>query len=324
MSNDETTPNPGQATKQAPKAGTTLARPIEATSESKPRVIRATSSPDDPVRDGVQLGVIAFTSASALVGLLVIGAIAERIGIDHWLGVGALDRPIGETFVTGAELPIVMLRSLYRSGVADPLFFAAALALAIPPIAGLVAARPRKRGAERPAPAVAAASGLTAALVVGADILIGVHASSRSVSTLDDAIGNPDWGDSLRDIAATDCVAMILAILLAVLVFRLPTERWVRGLCGTIAIATAVTMVGLSAASAGVVTVIQRDLPVMAINTPDADEVLLVGTRTDGQTVGLGTKGPETKMMIIDPESLWTLSIVDRRSIASIIDSTTP
>ena len=325
MSKDQTTSNPVRSSESSRTSPPTTLSRSAASGAAKSRVLaRGSSSPDDPVRDGVQLGVIAFTSAAALIGLLVIGAIAERIGIDHWLGAGALIRPIGETFVSGAELPIVMLHSLYRSGVDEPLFFAAALALAIPPIAGLVAARPRRRGAERPAPAVAAASGLTAALVVGADILIGVHASSRTRSTLDDAIGNPEWADSLRDVAATDCVAMILAILLAVLVFRLPTERWVRGLCGTIAIATAVTTVGLAAASAGVVTVIRRELPVMVIDTPEADRILLVGTRTDGRTVGLGTGGAETGMMIIAPESLQTLSIVDRRSIASIIDSTTP
>mgnify|MGYP004051984289 CR=1 FL=1 len=324
MNDEKKTSKPASKVARPGRGPSNLAKPRSSSQSSRNLLVRASSTADDPVRDGVQLGVIAFTSAAALVGLLVIGTIAERVGIDHWLGAGALIRPIGETFIIGAELPIVMLDSLYRSGVDEPLFFAAALALAIPPIAGLVAARPRRRGAERPAPAVAAASGLTAALVVGADILIGLRASSRTTSTLQDAIGNPDWADSLRDAAATDGVAMILAILLAVLVFRLPNERWVRGLCGTIAIATAVTTVGLAAASAGVVTVIHRDLPVMVIDTPEANQILLVGTRTDGRTVGLGTGGPETGMMIIDPESLQTLSIVDLRSIASIIDSTTP
>ena len=321
MSNDQTTSNPAKTAQRSKNASKTLARPAASSKDRDPVLVRASSSPDDPVRDGVQLGLIAFTTATALIGLLVIGAVAERIGIDPWLGAGALTRPIGETFVTGAELPIVMLRSLYGSGVADPLFFAAAMALAIPPIAGLVAARPRRRGAERPVPAVAAASGLTAALVVGADILIGIRASSLTPSTLSDAISNPTWAESLRDTAAADCVAMILAILLAILVLRLPTERWVRGLCGTIAIATAVAAVGLASASAGVVGMIQRDHPVMGTTTEDTGLVALVGTRTDGRTVGLMTNG--TRTLVVDPD-IGDQTIKGHRSIASIIDSPSP
>ena len=332
MSNDQTTPNPAKTSTPSKGAPQELARSTASATDRNQLLVRASSSPDDPVRDGVQLGIIAFTTAAALIGLLVIGAVAERVGIDPWLGTGALMRPIGETFVTGAELPIVMLRSLYGSGVVDPLFFAAALALAIPPIAGLVAARPRKRGAERPAPAVAAASGLTAALVVGADILIGVRASSQTSSTLSEAIGDPGWADSLRDTAASDCVAMILAILLAILVLRLPTERWVRGVCGTIAIATAVTAVGLAAASAGVVTMIQRDHPMVKTAAPESKEVLLLGTRTDGRTVGLkwselqlqeNETSDQATIVILAPDAS-DHTVTDSRSIASVIDSMTP
>ena len=331
MSNDQTTPNPASTGTSSQEAPRELARSAASPADRKRLLVRASSSPDDPVRDGVQLGIIAYTTAATLIGLLVIGAVAERVGIDPWLGTGALTRPVGETFVTGAELPIVMLRSLYGSGVANPLFFAAALALAIPPIAGLVAAQPRKRGAERPAPAVAAASGLTAALVVGADILIGVRASSRTTSTLSETIAQPDWADSLRDAAATDSVAMILAILLAILVLRLPTERWVRGLCGTIAIATAVAAVGLAAASAGVVTMIQRDHPVVETTGSESFPVLLVGTRMDGRAVGLkweprdGREATEAalEMVILAPDS-DDHTVVGSRSIISLADSTTP
>lgn len=321
MSDDQTTATSEKTSTSSRNTPGELARTTVSRSNPERLLVGATSSPDDPVRDGVQLGIIAFTTATALIGLLVIGAVAERIGIDPWLGAGPLTRPIGETFVTGAELPIVMLQALYGSGVADPLFFAAALALAIPPIAGLVAARPRRRGAERPAPAVMAASGMTAALVVGADILIGVRASSRTVSTVEEAISDPSWSETLRDAAAIDGVAMILAILLAILVFRLPTDRWVRGLCGTIAIATAVAAIGLAAASAGVVAMIDRPLPVVVAGDSDSSPLMLVGTRTDGRTVGMGLD--DARMVILSADTSDHV-IVGRRSISDLIDSKAP
>ena len=282
-------------------------------------VVRATSTADDAIRDGVRLGVVVFTSAAALIGLLVIGAVAERAGIDEWLGAGPLIGSLTGTFVTGTGLPLVMLQSLYGTGVADPLFFGAALALAIPPIAGIVAARPRLRGAARPRSAVAAASGLTAALVVGADIVIGVRASNGTSATLADSIGDPRWAESLRDAAAADCVAMILAVLLAVLMLRLPTERWVRGLAGTIAVATAVAAVGLAAASAGVVGMVQRDHPV--IQAGDSSPMLLVGTRPDGSSVGIRIE--DRSLVLLAPDSDASV-VLGRRSISDLVDSTTP
>ena len=133
-------------------------------------VVRATSSPDDPRRELVRLGLTTFTTAVSFTGLLGLGAIAGRVGADIWLGVGAMHRSLGELFVTGVRMPLVILDSLYRSGVANPLFFAAAMALLIPPIAALAAARPFRPGSRRPEGAVLAAGRLAAALVIVADL----------------------------------------------------------------------------------------------------------------------------------------------------------
>ena len=145
---------------------------------------------------------------------------------------------------------------------------------------------------------MAAASGLTAALVVGADILIGVRASTQTSATLADSISDPRWAESLRDAAAADCVAMILAVLLVVLILRLPTERWVRGLAGTIAIATAVAAVGLAATSAGVVGMVKKDHPTVQASIPGSPPVLLGADTAQGTVIG-------------------------RRSISAVIDSAT-
>merc|ERR1711938_464984 len=108
-------------------------------------------------------------------------------------------------------MPGTMIQSLYEAGVVEPLFFAAAMALLIPPIAGIVAARPLRPGVAAPAAAARIAAG----------------------------------------IAAADTVAAILAILLAVLVFRMPLDRWARGLVGAISITAAVLATGTAAGSAG-------------------------------------------------------------------------
>ncbi|MCP4833759.1 MAG: hypothetical protein GY895_03250 [Phycisphaera sp.] len=320
MSDGKTTAKTQETTPRPTNAPAMIRASSESMAGSRKVVVRATSTADDSIRDGVELGVVVFTSAAALIGLLVLGAVAERIGIDQWLGAGPLVGSLTGTFVTGAGLPLVMLQSLYGTGVADPLFFGAAMALAIPPIAGIVAARPRSRGAARPRSAVAAASGLTAALVVGADILIGIRASTQTSATIADSISDPRWAESLRDVAAADCVAMILAVLLAVLILRLPTERWVRGLAGTIAVATAVAAVGLAAASAGVVGMVEKDHPIVQASIPGSPPVLLVGTRGDGSTVGL--RVDDRTLVLLGADTARGI-VIDRRSISSVIDSAT-
>ena len=80
MSNDQTTPNPAKTSTPSKGAPQGLARSTASATDRNQMLVRASSSPDDPVRDGVQLGIIAFTTAAALIGLLVIGAVAERVG----------------------------------------------------------------------------------------------------------------------------------------------------------------------------------------------------------------------------------------------------
>ena len=320
MSDGKPTAKTRETTPRPTNAPATIRASPEPVTGSRNVVVRATSTADDSIRDGVHLGVVVCTSAAVLIGLLLLGAVAERNGIDEWLGAGPLVGSLTGTFVTGAGLPLVMLQSLYGTGVADPLFFGAAMALAIPLIAGIVAARPRSRGAARPRSAVAAASGLTAALVVGADILIGVRASTQTSATLADSISDPRWAESLRDAAAADCVAMILAVLLVVLILRLPTERWVRGLAGTIAIATAVAAVGLAATSAGVVGMVKKDHPTVPASIPGSPPVLLIGTRADGSTVGLRI---DDRTLVLLGADTAQGTVIGRRSISAVIDSAT-
>lgn len=284
------------------------------TSRSRPSIGRppgGATAYDDPARDGIRLGLVVFITIAAVLSLVVLGALSGRVGVDAWLGAGALARSLPETFVDGCGLALVMLRSLYGSGVENPLFFAAAMALLIPPIAGLVAARPRARGGPRPRPVVMAAGGLTAALIIGADLLIAIRLSSPTRGGFESALASPEWLQELRNLAAADGVTMIFAILLAILVFRLPLDRWVRGLAGSIAIATAVAATALASASSGVIGLVETPLPVIA--TEDGESFLAVGSTATGRIVGITADGvPARRLLGPDGEAV----IIGRRSIA--------
>ena len=264
-------------------------------------VDRGTTRADDPARDGVRLAVIAFTTFAAGLGMLVHGWMAERAGIEAWLGMGEFERPIGGTVVTGARMPGTMIQSLYEAGVVEPLFFAAAMALLIPPIAGIVAARPLRPGVAAPAAAARIAAGIAAGLVVAADVAIVAVTMSTVRPTVDDVvIGEDAWLDAIRNVAAADTVAAILAILLAVLVFRMPLDRWARGLVGAIAITAAVLATGTAAGSAGTLDFLQSERP-----------VVVPRGWTGGTSLDLG-RTPEGGMATID-RSLDAKPVMSRR-----------
>lgn len=278
-------------------------------------VIRAASSPDDPGREGVRLGVTTFTTAVSFVGLLALGAIASRVGADGWLGVGPMHRSLGETFVTGVRMPLIMLESLYESGVANPLFFAAAMVLLIPPIAALAAARPASSGGRRPEGAILAAGRVAAALVIVADVGIGIRLSRTVRPTFPDTGVDPAWLDDLRSLAAADGITMVFAILVAVLVFRIPVDRWARRLAGTIAIATAVAATVGAAASSGIISAVESPRPVVIqVDTPltEHSDRILVGTTEDGRDVLLGVDDPTTRAIVAPTSHV----VVGRMSIA--------
>ena len=246
-------------------------------------VDRGTTRADDPARDGVRIAVIAFTTLAAGLGMLMLGWMAERAGIEVWLGMGEFARPIGGTVVTGARMPGTMLQALYEAGVVEPLFFAAAMGLLIPPIAGIVAARPLRPGLAPPAAAARIAAGIAAGLVVAADVAIVAVTMATVRPTVDDVvIGDDVWLDAIRNVAAADTVAAILAILLAVLVFRMPLDRWARGVVGTIAITAAVLSTGTAAGSAGTLEFLQSERPVVVPRGWTGGTLLDLGRTPDG------------------------------------------
>ncbi len=319
---DAPNPRPDAGTRPSSSAGGgTLAmsgarRAKTSRSDLTTRARSARTSADDPARDGVRLGVIAFTTAASFLGLLALGAIAGRVGADTWIGAGPLERSLAETFVTGIRLPLAMLRALYASGVDDPLFFAASMALLIPPIAALAAARPARPGGPRPSTPVVHAARLGAALIIAAAIGVAVRLSATARPTMADAISGEPWLDRVLALAASDAIAMAFAVLLAVLVFRLPLDRWVRVLAGTIAIGTAIAATVAAAASSGIADDVERMHPIVRSESNGAvTERLLIGRTAEDAWVLLTSGPPPT--VVIEPHGPAT--IAGRRSIAGVL-----
>ena len=288
-------------------------------------VDRGTTRADDPARDGVRLAVIAFTTFAAGLGMLVLGWMAERAGIEAWLGMGEFERPIGGTVVTGARMPGTMIQSLYEAGVVEPLFFAAAMALLIPPIAGIVAARPLRPGVAAPAAAARIAAGIAAGLVVAADVAIVAVTMSTVRPTVDDVvIGEDAWLDAIRNVAAADTVAAILAILLAVLVFRMPLDRWARGLVGAIAITAAVLATGTAAGSAGTLDFLQSERPVVVPGGWTGGTALDLGRTPDGGMASLERSLDAEPIMSRRILPVERITIPGTMSIAELVSAPIP
>ena len=288
-------------------------------------VDRGTTRADDPARDGVRLAVIAFTTFAAGLGMLVLGWMAERAGIEAWLGMGEFERPIGGTVVTGARMPGTMIQSLYEAGVVEPLFFAAAMALLIPPIAGIVAARPLRPGVAAPAAAARIAAGIAAGLVVAADVAIVAVTMSTVRPTVDDVvIGEDAWLDAIRNVAAADTVAAILAILLAVLVFRMPLDRWARGLVGAISITAAVLATGTAAGSAGTLDFLQAERPVVVPGGWAGGTALDLGRTPDGGMASLERSLDAEPIMSRRILPVERITIPGTMSIAELVSAPIP
>ena len=119
-----------------------------------------------------------------------------------------------------------------------------------------------------------------------ADIAIGVRLSWRTRPTFPELGADATWLEDLRALSAADGITMVFAILLAVLVFRIPVDRWVRRLTGTIAIATAVGATVSGAASSGIVAAIEAPRPIVrtiGVDGSNGPERVLVGTTDDGR-----------------------------------------
>jgi hypothetical protein len=311
----ESRPKASTASRAITAARTTASSVASADASDRSR--RAVTSGDDPARDGVRLGVVAFITITSFAGLLALGATAVHVGADAWLNAGSMDRTIGEYFVAGVRLPWAMLRALYASGVDDPLFFALSMALLIPPIAGLAAARPVRPGENRATTAMLNAARLGAALIVAASTGVAIRLANIARPTIAEIAPGDDWLDRVQGLAAADAVSMAFAILLAVLVFRLPVDRWVRALVGTVAIATAMAATVAAAASSGVAAEVAQPRPVVRSEVDGTtQERLLVGSTIDGSIVLLESGTPA--MIVIQPRV--ELAVAGRRSIIETLD----
>ena len=266
------------------------------------------SSSEDSMRDGVRLGMVVFITLAVLVGIYLIGVIGHRAGYAASVGIPNLSQSAGDAFVDGLLIPVALLNAIYTTGVRDPLLFTGALVVLLPPIAALVIARPRQRGSAQPKQHVRTAAGIGAALILVADILIAVRSALSTGSILVEADRQnlnslQDWFSTMESTAAVDTVATTISILLAVLVFRLPIDRWVRATIGTCAIATCVITSAANAASGGAVAGLEQPRAVVRGVTGPGQEIILGITDTQEYAVmvtngSIVLRGPETSKVL--------------------------
>ena len=199
--------------------------------------------------------MLAFVVVMSLVGILMIGIIGHRAGFAPAIGVPGIVQSLDSAFVDGLKIPIALFTSIYAAGVRQPMLFAGAMVLLIPPIAALVLARPRQRGVA-PNEATKVASAIAAALILIANIFVTlrtINAAELIRETIRDK--NPaemsEWLERLESGASVDAMLLAFSVLICVLVFRLPIDRWLRALVGTCAIATCVFTLAASAATGG-------------------------------------------------------------------------
>ena len=113
-----------------------------------------------------------------------------------------------------------------------------------------------------------------------------------------------------------DAVAALVAIMLAVLIFRLPTERWVRGLVGTAALAAAVVTVTAVAATGGTLHGYSCNRPLI---NQDGTTELMVGSSPNGDSVLLTRDSTEQDTFIPIIRRLDDARLMDRQSILSFV-----
>lgn len=298
----------------------TTIRPQGTTGDvSAPRVVvsRAVSSPDDPGRAGVRLGLVAFTTFVTLVGLLVVGAVASKAGGDRWLGAGPLRHDLADIFVTGIRLPAEWIKALYLIGVADPVFLGAGMGLLTAPMAALAAARPHQPGTREPSGAVVTAARIGAVLVLAANVGLVIRLAGNSFPSFVEAGSSVDWLDSIRRQVATDALGLVFAVLIAVLIFRMPVDRWARNLVGTIAVATAIASIVSGAAIGGALASITTVRPVIAPTAGDAPPMIFAGTTLDGRSLLLSVEDPSRRAMT----DLETVEVRGSISIGAAVEA---
>lgn len=272
---------------------------------------------DDPARTGVRLALTVAIALFSLIGILLLGIIGFRAGFASAVGLPTLTQTMGQAFTRGLAIPISLLEAIYTTGVRTPLLFTGALIMMLPPIAAIVVAKPRAPGMAPPKPEARIAAAIGGGLIVLVDIIIAARAASTSSGILDAPFGKEAaecilWIESMESLAAKDLIALVVAILLAVLIFRLPIDRWARAIVGTIAIATCVIAAAATAASGGTVAGIDEPRSLLL----ESSESLLLGT-TDTQfdaVVGWSAPSsdildrvvvrPPQKLAIVQPQTL--------------------
>jgi hypothetical protein len=217
------------------------------------RSVKAVEHPETWPRR-LAVGVISVLAVAAATWLM--GYLGFRLGFAPMMQLPDLVAQPGAGLVTGTLILINVPRVLFQAGMAEPLWLMIGFGAIALPAAALGAARPRTPGgpAMRKSLETMANLGATGALLFAIGLVAWTSAPVRTslVQPLPDDPARADaWFDALQTAAGLDVLAVVVAALWVVLVFRLPIALWFRSISGAATIfAFLVAFVAMSMSNA--------------------------------------------------------------------------
>lgn len=272
-----------------------------------------------PVR--MLIGLVVAVGGVALAWLM--GAIGHRLGFAMAMRLPELDTGGTRALATGIMLLVGIPGMVLEAGIRQPMWLLAGFLLLAFPAGGLAAAAPTPRGdgPENPVHAALANIGAVLGMLTAAGLLWWTGSPVR-IGLMRPMPADPDtaaaWPVDLSTAAGLDVLAVIVAALWVVLVFRLPVPGWLRALSATACLFGLVVSVVALSVSGGTATQVtaQRSVvgrPVAEASAESPAPMLLLGRAGDRDAVLVSTDGRlEVELTALPAE----LRILGRASIA--------
>ncbi len=267
------------------------AAPMKASKASQSRVVlvrepsRQVRRIEETDRLPVHLAIGVIATLGGLMLLWLLGTIGYQLGFAALVGAPELTASPTAALATGVRQIMAAPLMIVRATMAEPMWLMIAFAMISIPGAGLSAARPQQKGTAKPTTfvVVMSAIGATVGMLTAIALLVWTSAPLRTdaLAVLPaDATQIGGWLDRLDVIAGFDVLAIAIAALWVVLMFRMPNPTWLRALGVSVMVLTMVVTLGGAAVSLG--AAVEMRAPRTVVDMPDVngdavEPVLLLG-----------------------------------------------
>lgn len=293
-------------------------------------VRRDASAPRPPRADRLPvrmlIGLVVAVGGIALAWLM--GAIGHRLGFAMAMRLPELDTGGTRALATGIMLLVGIPAMVLEAGIRQPMWLLAGFLLLAIPAGSLAAATPAPRGGIPENPVHAALANIAAVLgMLTAAGLLWWTGSPVRIGLMRPLPADPaaaaSWPVDLSTAAGLDVLAVVIAALWVVLVFRVPVPGWLRALSATACLFGLVVSVVALSVSGGTATQVTAQRSVVGRPATDASPaapasdapMLLLGRAGDRDAVLVSTDGRlEVELTALPPE----LRILGRASIADV------